>query len=125
GARIYLRNNPECYTCREVGFNGTCNNIYRWTLGCNNKVDTNGTCKLCQTSNGGFHFFACCHNKVGKLIYNKHDIRQILMSLFRVKPACGKFFVVLFYVAYLCIFKQVVTLVHFNTKRVECMNYAL
>jgi hypothetical protein len=60
----------KCNTRREIGFDGTRNNIHRGPLRCNDQVYTDGPRQLRQPGDWHFHFFAGGHDQVGELIHN-------------------------------------------------------
>ena len=84
---------------------------------------TDSSCKLCDSGNGGFYFFSGCHDEVGKFVNNDNDVGQVFMPVVGIQLSFYEFFVVFFDVSDLCYFKQVITGVHFNAQRVECIDY--
>ena len=108
---------------REVRFDESRDDVGRGTLGGNNHVDTHGTCQLGDTRNRGFHFFACRHDEVGKLVHDHHNVGEVAVPFVGIEQPFCEFFVVFFDVTHLRVTEQVVAGVHFDTEGVQCIDY--
>ena len=67
----------------------------RWVA--KNHMDAHGTRFLGNTGNWSLHFFARCHDEVGKLVDHDHDVGQIPVALSGVEAHIDKFVVVFAY----------------------------
>ena len=123
GARVNLRHHTEGHTAREVGLNGTSDDIGCRALRGNNHMDTHGTCQLGNTGYRQFNFFTCCHDQVAKLIDNDYDVWHVIMTLRQVEFVVDELLVVLLHIAGTGHFQQVVTRVHEFAERVESAHH--
>ena len=92
GAGVDLGGNLERNPGREVGLDGTRNDIHRWTLGGNDQVNPYRTRQLGQACNRHFHFLASRHDQVGKFINHQYNKGQELVAFLRVQLSFYKFF---------------------------------
>ena len=86
-------------------------------------MDAHGTGLLRQAGDRLLYLAAGSHQQVGKLIYNYHNIREILVSLERVEPAAQELLVVFGNLAHAAVTQQVVTLIHLCAKGAQSMHY--
>ena len=75
-------------------------------------MDAYSARQLGYSRNRQLYFFACRHDQVGKLVDDYHNVGQVTVSLFRVQATGSKFGIVLFNVAHMGLFQQVVAHVH-------------
>ena len=109
----------ECYTAREVGFDQTCDDICRRTLGGNDHVHAHGTRLLGDTCYWLLDFLAGSHDKIGELVDNHYYVREVAVAFLRIQALLHETLVVVKDGAFIGIAQQEITLVHLHTQRVE------
>ena len=64
--------------CREVRFDRTRNNVYRWTLRSRDQVNARGTRHLCKSLNTALNFLAGNHHEVCHLVDYNNNVRNMI-----------------------------------------------
>src|SRR5690606_11757994 len=107
----------------EVCLYNTGNNVHGWALRRDNEVYADSTSQLREARNRSFYLLARRHHQIGKLIDNEDDIGQESVTFFRIKLSRHKFCIILLQITRTCILENFISVLHFNTKRVQCMNH--
>ena len=115
----------ERHTTREVGLDGTSDDIYGRTLCSDNHVDTDSTSLLGNTGYWQLYLLACCHDEVTILIDDDNDIWEITMAILRIELTFGELLVILLKFSYISQFQEVIAVVHLLTNRVERLDNLL
>ena len=113
------RGNPEGYTCREVGLDGTGDDAGGRTLSGDNHVYADCTCQLGDTADRELNFLAGCHDEVTELVDYHHDVRHELMAVLGIQFTTSELGIIFLYVAYTGFLEQVIASVHELTERLE------
>ena len=109
GTGIYLRHYRQRNPAGDVCLDKAGDDICGRTLGCNNQVHACGTCLLCQTADGIFHFLGGGHHQVCQLVNNYHNLRHVFQRAARL---CGGS-VVIAQIADAVFCKEIVPPLHF------------
>ena len=80
--RVCTAGNHEGNSGWNVSLDKTCDYVYRRSLSCKNKVNTNGAAHCCKAGYDIFEFLSTGCHEVGKLINNNNDVWQLFCTDF-------------------------------------------
>ncbi|MPN14489.1 hypothetical protein SDC9_161816 [bioreactor metagenome] len=123
GTGVDLGCNPESHSGREVGFDGTSDNIGGGALGSDYHMDSHGARFLCNTGNRHLDLLTGSHDQVAELIDHYHDIGHIPVSFLRVQPTFDKFLVIFFNRTDMGFHQQLIAVVHLLGEGVQRLSY--
>ncbi len=122
---VHHRSHTEGDTRREVGLDGTGDNLRRRSLCGDNHVDAHGTGQLGDSADRQLYLLSGGHNQVTELVDYHHVVRHVVVSLQRIELARLERLVVFLYGTHTCHLQQVVPCVHQLTERVEGLDHLL
>ena len=101
---------------REVGLDGTRDDVRRRALGGDNHVDADGTRFLGNTGYRQLDFLAGGHDEVTVLVNDNDDVRHVFMSVLRIELTGNELLVIVLDVTLAGCHQQLVAGIHLHTE---------
>ena len=120
---IYSTAHLECHTCREVGLDGSGDDVGGRSLGGYYHVDTHCTCQLGNTCYRQLYLLACCHDQVTELIDDYHYVGQEPMPVVGIELAVSELLVILLQVLGMGCLQQIIALIHLYAQRLQGLHH--
>ena len=111
-ARVHHRTYLECYASGEVGLDVSGDDRRGGALRCYYHVYAHCACQLRDARYRHFHFFACCHNKVAKLVDYHHDVGHVFVAFGEVELVVDELVVIFLNVSCPGKLQHVVAVIH-------------
>ena len=119
GLRVDALAHLEGDAGREVGLDGTRDDVGGGALGGDDHVDAHGARLLCDAGDGQLNLLAGRHDEVAILVDDHHDVGHELMSVLGVQLALGELLVVFLDVAHVGLHQQFVAGVHLHAEALQ------